>query len=62
MSHHLCHLSLLNPLRHPRIYYKHALSACLAGYQVSVIAQGREEAHYDEAGIHLIPLAPFDRR
>ncbi|MEL7339642.1 MAG: glycosyltransferase [Bacteroidota bacterium] len=62
MSHHLCHLSLLNPLRHPRIYYKHALSARLAGYQVSVIAQGREEVHYDEAGIHLIPLAPFDRR
>lgn len=58
---HLCHLSLLNPLLHPRIYYKHALSAKLAGHEVSIIAQGEGGPHTDDNGIHLVPLAPFAR-
>ncbi len=58
---HICHLSLLNPLRHPRIYFKHAISERLAGYEVSVIAQGRGEAYEDEHGIHMQPLQVFSR-
>lgn len=58
---HICHLSLLNPLHHPRIYYKHALSASLAGYKVSVIAQGEGTDREDENGIRLLPLQTFAR-
>ncbi|MFK7925509.1 MAG: glycosyltransferase [Bacteroidia bacterium] len=61
MPPHICHLSLLNPLLHPRIYYKHALSTKLAGYKVSVIAQGVGTPRFDDNGIHLLPLAPFAR-
>ncbi|MEM6343150.1 MAG: glycosyltransferase [Bacteroidota bacterium] len=58
---HICHLSLLNPLLHPRIYFKHAISARLAGHEVSVIGQGRGEAYEDEHGIHMLPLQVFSR-
>jgi len=57
----ISHLSLLNPLLHPRIYYKHALSAKLAGFEVSVIAQGEGIAHQDSNGVYLLPLRPFAR-
>ena len=38
---HICHLTVLNPARHSRIYEKEAISQAQAGYQVTVIGQGK---------------------
>ena len=37
---HICHLTVLNPARHSRIYEKEAVSQAKAGYQVTVLGQG----------------------
>lgn len=57
----LCHISLLNPALHTRIFYKHALSAQKLGYDVSIIAQDKATEPYTLEGIQILPIGPFDR-
>lgn len=58
---HICHLSVLNPVRHTRIYYKYALSQVRLGYKVSIIAQGNEKEISIENGVKLISRGTFHR-
>lgn len=58
---HICHVSILNPLRHTRVYHKLARSQARMGYRVSVIAQGRGDMQTDDLGIRLLPRREFSR-
>ncbi len=58
---HLCHLSILDPLRHPRIYHKLARSQARLGYRVSVWGQGLGRVQRDARGIRLRPTGTFGR-
>jgi glycosyltransferase involved in cell wall biosynthesis len=58
---HICHISLLNPAIHSRIFFKMALSQVRAGYRVSIIAQDPAPAPYLREGIEIIPLGVFGR-
>jgi hypothetical protein len=57
----ICHLSLLNPALHPRIFYKHALSAVEMGHEVSIVAQSEASEPFVQEGVRIIPLQPFPR-
>lgn len=57
----ICHLSLLNPALHTRIFYKHALSAVEMGHEVSIIAQNEAGEPFFQDGVQIIPLQPFPR-
>jgi len=57
----LCHLTILNPLRHPRIYHKLARSQAQLGYSVSVWGQGSGRTQRDELGVRLRPTGEFGR-
>lgn len=57
----LCHLSILDPLRHTRIYHKLARSQAGLGYRVSVWGQGRGRIQRDERGVCLRPTGEFGR-
>lgn len=61
MSLHVCHISVLNPSMHPRMFHKLARSQKKLGYQVSVCAQDERKEAYFQDGIHIIPLKPFHR-
>lgn len=58
---HICHISVLNPSMHPRMFYKLARSQKKLGYQVSVCAQDENGRSYLQDGINIIPLKPFHR-
>lgn len=58
---HICHLTVLNPALHSRIFYKEALSQFQAGYQVSVIGQDASPTPYISQGVQIIPSGEFDR-
>jgi len=58
---HICHISILNPLLHTRIYYKLALSQRKAGYRVSVIAQGASGVVEGPSGIEMVDIGNFER-
>src|SRR5687768_1730874 len=58
---HICHLSLLNPAIHSRIFFKMALSQVQAGYRVSIIAQDPARAPYMREGVEIVPLGVFGR-
>lgn len=58
---HICHLTILNPALHTRIFYKLALSQKEMGYQVTIIGQDEHPGPYDHKGIHIIPRRPFHR-
>ena len=55
----ICHMSLLNPAVHSRIFYKEALTQVKAGYSVSIIGQGKESQPYEKDGVKIVPFAPF---
>lgn len=57
----ICHLTLLNPAVHSRIFFKEGHTQAEAGYEVVII--GRDEAAhpYYRDGIKIIPLASFKR-
>jgi hypothetical protein len=54
----ICHITVLNPLRHSRIFYKLALSQHKLGHEVSIIGQGEREKI---DAIQLLGVAPFGR-
>lgn len=58
---HICHISLLNPAIHSRIFFKMALSQVQAGYRVTIIAQDPAPAPYLREGVEIIPLGVFGR-
>lgn len=58
---HICHLSLLNPAIHSRIFYKMARSQVEAGYRVSIVGQDSAIAPYIQDGVEIIPLPTFGR-
>jgi glycosyltransferase involved in cell wall biosynthesis len=57
----VCHLSVLNPAIHTRIFYKLALSQAEAGYLVSIIAQDKAPSAYERSGVRIVPQKPFHR-
>lgn len=61
MPHDLCHLSILNPLQHPRVYHKLARSQARLGYRVQVLAQGQGPPTDDDLGVRLHPTGRFGR-
>jgi glycosyltransferase involved in cell wall biosynthesis len=58
---HICHLSLLNPAIHSRIFFKMALSQVHAGYRVSIIAQDAAAHPYMREGVQIVPIGVFGR-
>ncbi|MFN8396458.1 MAG: glycosyltransferase [Bacteroidia bacterium] len=60
-TYHICHLSLLNPAIHSRIFFKMARSQVAAGYRVSIIAQDPAPAPYERDGVRIVPLPVFGR-
>ncbi|MEL6132305.1 MAG: glycosyltransferase [Bacteroidota bacterium] len=58
---HICHITVLNPLKHTRIYYKWALSQQEMGHQVTVMAQGDHGVFTDDHGVQLIGTGLFHR-
>jgi glycosyltransferase involved in cell wall biosynthesis len=58
---HICHVSLLNPAIHSRIFFKMAQSQVRAGHRVTIIAQDPAAHPYERAGVHIIPLGVFGR-
>lgn len=58
---HICHISLLNPAIHSRIFFKMALSQVRAGFRVTIIAQDPASAPYMREGVQIIPLGIFGR-
>jgi glycogen synthase len=58
---HVCHLSVLNPALHPRIFYKWSLSLVKLGHKVSIIAPDEGERPYLRQGVTIHPLPIFKR-
>jgi glycosyltransferase involved in cell wall biosynthesis len=59
---HICHLSLLNPAVHSRIFFKMATAQVQEGYRVTIIAQDAARSPYMLAGVQIIPLPLFRRK
>ena len=57
----VCHLTVLNPALHSRIYFKEALSQAAAGYEVSVIGQDAAAEPYVRDGVRIVPTGVFGR-
>lgn len=57
----ICHLSVLNPATHTRIFAKLARSQAQLGHTVSVVAQHSAKVSLVEDGVHIHPVAPFHR-
>ncbi|MEL6671483.1 MAG: glycosyltransferase [Bacteroidota bacterium] len=58
---HHCHLSILNPSQHTRIFHKMAKTMAAWGDRVSIIAQDEAAEAYSQDGIRINPLPPFHR-
>jgi glycosyltransferase involved in cell wall biosynthesis len=58
---HICHISVLNPAVHTRIFFKMAISQAKAGHQVRIIAQDDAQEPYDKDGVQIIPMGRFGR-
>lgn len=59
---HICHLTVLNPARHSRIFFKMARSQVAAGYQVTIIGQDPAQEPYFENGVRIVPTGVFSRK
>ena len=57
----ICHISVLNPALHTRIFFKLALSQHTYGSQVSIIGQDPAPHPYIKEGVQVVPLPPFGR-
>lgn len=57
----ICHLTVLNPALHSRIFYKEARSQAAAGHSVSIVGQDPAPAAYRKAGIRIVPTGVFGR-
>ncbi len=58
---HICHITLLNPALHSRIFYKLAVSQRTLGYRVTVIGQDPHSHPFELRNIQIIPIKPFSR-
>ncbi len=58
---HLLHLTVLNPARHTRIFFKFAQSQVQMGWRVSIAGQDPAPAPYEAEGVMVYPQAPFPR-
>ena len=58
---HILHLTVLNPARHTRIFYKLARSQVRLGWQVSIAGQDEATNPYREDGVTIYPIQPFHR-
>jgi len=58
---HICHLTVLNPAVHTRIFYKLARSQQALGWRVSIMGQDPAGQPYQQEGIEIVPLRPFHR-
>jgi glycosyltransferase involved in cell wall biosynthesis len=58
---HICHLSLLNPAVHSRIFFKMARTQVAAGFRVTIIAQDSARVPYKRDGVTIVPLGVFGR-
>lgn len=58
----ICHITLLNPAAHSRIFYKEALSQMEAGFSVSIVGQDAAETPYDKQGIRVVPMPAVGRK
>lgn len=61
MTFHICHLTVLNPSTHTRIFYKLALSQQKLGYKVSVVGHDLSPNPYENSSVQIIPFKPFHR-
>lgn len=61
-SRKVCHLTVLNPAIHSRIFYKEALTQAKAGYQVAIIGQDDAREPYTHQGVKIIPIGRFKRQ
>ena len=59
---HICHLTVLNPAVHSRIFFKEALAQVEAGYKVTIIGQDPAKEPYKRNGVRIIPTGVFHRR
>ncbi|MEM8901524.1 MAG: glycosyltransferase, partial [Bacteroidota bacterium] len=57
----ICHVSVLNPVFHSRIYYKWALSQLQSGHEIGIIAQSQISSTIVPQGIELMPFPTFLR-
>ena len=58
---HICHLTVLNPAIHTRIFYKLAWSQREMGHPVTIIGQSSAAAPYENEGIRIVPTGIFGR-
>lgn len=58
---HICHITVLNPVRHARIFHKLAMSQAKMGYRVSIVGQGTSTHIKESNGVTLYSLAAFSR-
>lgn len=58
----ICHITLLNPAVHSRIFYKEALTQREAGFAVSIIGQDLAENPYEKQGIRIVPMPAVSRK
>lgn len=58
---HICHLTVLNPAIHSRIFYKEARSQAAAGHKVSIIGQSSAKAPFVREGVTIVPNGTFSR-
>ncbi|MEO0896133.1 MAG: hypothetical protein AAFY71_07045 [Bacteroidota bacterium] len=56
----ICHISILNPQRHSRLYYRWAKGNVEGGFEVVVVAQGKEEG-LNKDGIKMVSSGSFHR-
>jgi glycosyltransferase involved in cell wall biosynthesis len=59
---HICHLTVLNPALHSRIFHKQAMSMVEAGFKVSVVGQDASPQPYHVEGVQVLPLPVFHPR
>ena len=57
----ICHVSVLNPSTHNRIFHKLAKSQRSLGYEVSIIGQDARQNPYRLEDIQILPLPVFKR-
>lgn len=58
---HICHLTVLNPAIHSRIFYKLACSQIKLGYKVSIFGRDDHKEKYLKADVTIYPIPSFSR-
>ena len=57
----ICHLTILNPAVHTRIFYKLALSQIKLGYEVSICGQDPQSVPYIKKQVQIYPMPKLSR-